>query len=222
MDTKVAENLKRLREERSLTQEAFAEALGIPELAVYKWEAARLPVEYKMLVRIADFYDVSVHTILGDEPSDKHKRSTSDKVSFNCSICGGYLVYDYADATCRCANCGNKWPIAELYPRYSGVIATINKANRILNSRTVLASADEAKLLFSQAIVECNKFNDAVSSELVKICDEDLKEAEKLEIYCRGKYFYDNRAYRSAINELDKIRGYRDADEMINRCKRRP
>jgi hypothetical protein len=46
-----------------------------------------------------------------------------------------------------------------------------------------------------------------------------VAEAEKLETYCRGKYFFDNRSYKSALKELEKVRGYRDADVMIRRCK---
>ena len=221
MDIIVAENLKRLREKHSLTQEALAEAWGVPELAIYKWEAGRLPVPYKMLVRIADFYDVTVETLFADMPDESKKISTSDKVSFKCKICGGDLIYDYVAANCRCANCGNKWAIAELYPKYARVTATINKASSILNSKAIMASADEAKLLFKQAINECSKFNDEISSELIKICNEGLAETEKLEIYCRGKHFFDNRSYKSAVNELEKVRGYRDADEMIKRCRRR-
>lgn len=113
----------------------------------------------------------------------------------------------------------NKWAIAELYPKYSHVIATINKAGRILNSRTVLASADEAKLLYKQAIKECSRIEDAISSDLIKICDDGIAETEKLETYCRGKYFFDNRSYKSALKELVKVSGYRDADDMIRRCK---
>ena len=220
MDIKAAENLKKLREKHSLTQEALAEALGVTSIIVYMWEAGRLPLEYKTLVRIADFFDVTVESLLGDEAEVISKPSTTDKVTFNCRICGGDLVYDYLAVTCKCANCGNKWNIAELYPKYAGIIATINKAGRILNSRTVLASADEARLLFKQAINDCSKFNDVISSELIKICDEGLEKAEQLEIYCRGKYFFDNKSYKSALKELEKVRGYRDADEMIKRCKR--
>ena len=220
MDIRVAENLKRIREKHSLTQEAFAEALGVPELAVYKWEAGRLPVEYKMLVKIADFYDVTVDTLLEDVKEDNGKSAATDKITFNCRICGGELIYDYLDVTCRCANCGNKWAIAELYPKYARVIALINKAGRILNDKPVMASADEAKLLYSQAIAECSKFNDVISSELVKICNDGCKGAEQLEIYCRGKHFFDTRAYKSAVKELEKVRGYRDADKMIERCRR--
>ena len=237
MDIIVAENLKKLREKHNLTQEALALEWGVPELAIYKWEAGRLPVEYKMLQRIADFYDVTVETFFVDDSAEKHKPSANDKVSFNCRICGGDLVYDYASTSCRCANCGNKWAIAELYPKYSHAIATINKAGRILNSKAVLASADEAKLLYKQAINdlsgsypgrykkfyeainECSRIEDAISSDLIKICDDGVAEAEKLETYCRGKYFFDNRSYKSALKELEKVRGYRDADVMIRRCK---
>ncbi len=85
-----------------------------------------------------------------------------------------------------------------------------------------MASADEAKLLFKQTINECSKFNDEIASELIKICNEGLAETEKLETYCRGKHFFDNRSYKSAVNEFEKVRGYRDADEMIKRCRRQP
>ncbi|MBR3247137.1 MAG: helix-turn-helix transcriptional regulator [Clostridiales bacterium] len=221
MDTILAENLKKLREKHSITQEALAEALGVTAIAVYMWEAGRLPLEYKMIVKIADFYDVTVDSLLEDETADNSNPVATDKISFNCKICGGDLDYNYTDGTCRCANCGNKWSISELYPKYAGVIATITKANRILDRKTDLASADEANLLFRQAIIECNKFNDAISAELVKVCNEGQSKAEQLEIYCRGKHFFDNKAYKSAVTELEKVRGFRDADEMLKRCKRR-
>lgn len=217
---KTAENLKKLREEHSLTQESLAEALSVPVLAVYMWEAGRLVLEYKALQRIAEFFDTSVDKIVGEDVSKNLKSPASEKVSFNCKICGGELVYNYNDCTCRCANCGNKWAIAELYPKYSHAIATINKASEILSTKSTLAAADEAKLLFKQAITECSKYNDLVSTELVKICKEGQATAKQLESYSRGKYFFTHRSYRSALAELEKVRGFRDADEMIKKCKR--
>ena len=222
MELKLAENIKRMRKEKGLTQEALADALGVTVGAVYKWEAGRLPLEYKALKAIAEFFGTTAEKILGEETAEELKAKSSDKVSFNCSICGGELVYDYLNCTCRCANCGNKWAIAELYPKYAHAIATINKASDILNSKTVLAAADESKLLYKQAIAECSKYSDAVSTELIKICKEGQAKAKQLEIYCRGKYFFDHRSYKSALVELEKVRGFRDADDMIKRCKRKP
>ena len=216
----MAENLKKLREEHSLTQESLAEALSVPVLAVYMWEAGRLPLEYQALKRIAEFFDTTVEKIVGEETFTGAKSTATDKVSFNCRICGGELVYSYVDCTCRCANCGNKWAIAELYPKYTRAIASINKASEILSSKTTLAASDEAKLLFKQAINECSKYNDAVSSELIRICKDGQEKAMQLETYCRGKYFFDHRSYKSALAELEKVRGFKDADEMIKRCKR--
>ena len=217
----IAENLKKLREDHSITQEALAEALGVPALAVYMWEAGRLPLEYKGLKKIAEFFDTPVETILGEEAAASAKLHESDKVSFKCMMCGGDLVYDYTSATCKCANCGSKWSIAEMYPKYNRAITTINKASRILNDKPVMASADEAKLLFRQAINECGRFNDEISAELIKICNEGMAKAEQLEIYCRGKHFFDNRSYKSALAELQKVPGFRDTDDMIKRCKGR-
>ena len=37
MDISIAENIRRLRKERSLTQEQLAEALGVTVGAAYKW-----------------------------------------------------------------------------------------------------------------------------------------------------------------------------------------
>ena len=220
MDINVmAENLKKLREEHSLTQESLAEALSVPVLAVYMWEAGRLALEYKALQRIAEFFETSVEKIIGEDPAAL-KAPESDKISFHCKICGGELIYDYVDCTCRCANCGNKWAIAELYPKYDHVISTIRKASEILSEKATLAAADEAKLLFKQAIAECSKNNDALAAELIKICKEGQATAKQLEIYCRGKYFFSHRSYKSALVELEKVRGFRDADEIIKRCRR--
>ena len=217
MDIQIAENIKKLREKHSLTQEAVAESLGVTPIIVYMWEAGRLPLDKKTLIKVADFYDVTIESLLESE-TDNTAPVATDKISFNCRVCGGDLIYDYTDGTSRCANCGNKWAIAELYPKYRHIIATMVKANKILDTKTDLASADEADLLFRQAISECSKFDDAISTDFVKICSEGQEKAKQLETYCRGKHFFDNRSYTSAVKELEKVRGFRDADEMLSRC----
>jgi transcriptional regulator with XRE-family HTH domain len=80
MEIKLAENIKRMRKERSLTQEALANALGVTVGAVYKWEANLSSPEIGMLVRIADLFDTSVDTLLGYEMADKHKGAVTEHI----------------------------------------------------------------------------------------------------------------------------------------------
>ncbi|MCR4703900.1 MAG: helix-turn-helix domain-containing protein [Saccharofermentans sp.] len=222
MDTILAENMKKLREEHSLTQETLAEALEVSPIDIYMWEAGRAYPDKRKIIKIAEFFEISVDTLLESKADDTPEIPASDHLPLNCKMCGGELIHNYLAGTCKCANCGKKRAISELYPgfaKYTPVIAAIAKANEILNGKTLLASADEANLLYKQAINECNKFNDMVSLELLKICNEGLVKVKQFEIYCRGKHFFDNKSFKSAMNELEKIRGYRDADEMIERCK---
>ena len=80
MELKLAENIKRMRKERSLTQEALANALGVTVGAVYKWEADLASPEIGMLVRIADLFDTSVDTLLGYEMAEKRKGTITDYI----------------------------------------------------------------------------------------------------------------------------------------------
>ena len=80
MELRLAENIKRMRKERALTQEALANALGVTVGAVYKWEADLTSPEIGMLVKIADLFDTSVDTLLGYEMADKRKGSITDHI----------------------------------------------------------------------------------------------------------------------------------------------
>ena len=143
-------------------------------------------------------------------------------VSLKCKICGGDIVNDYLAGTSYCANCGNRWSIADLYPdyaKYQRIIANITKANDIVESDCKAASANEAKLLYKTSVIECAKFNDPISSDLIRICEEGQKKAELLAIYAKGKGYYDKQSYNSALSTLTKAKGFRDADAMIEICK---
>lgn len=143
-------------------------------------------------------------------------------VSLKCKICGGDIINDYLAGTSYCANCGNRWAIADLYPdyaKYQRIIANITKANDIVESENKAASANEAKLLYKTSVIECSKFNDPISSDLVRICEEGQKKADLLAIYAKGKGYFDKGTYNSAMSTLSKAKGFRDADAMIEICK---
>lgn len=67
MKIKLAENIKGLRKKSALTQEQLAEALGVTVGAVYKWEAGLSLPELKLLMELADFFEISVDVLLGYE-----------------------------------------------------------------------------------------------------------------------------------------------------------
>ena len=56
----MAENIRALRKQLSLTQEQLAEAMEISTGAVSKWEQGNSVPELDMLIALADFFSVSV------------------------------------------------------------------------------------------------------------------------------------------------------------------
>ena len=80
MELRLAENIRRMRKERSLTQEALADALGVTVGAVYKWEADLSVPELAMLIRIAALFDTSVDTLIGYEIENNSRQAIIDRL----------------------------------------------------------------------------------------------------------------------------------------------
>ena len=73
MNIALGENIKRLRRDRQLTQEQLAEALEVSFQAVSKWETEASYPDIQLLPVIADFFDVSVDTLLGMDAARKEE-----------------------------------------------------------------------------------------------------------------------------------------------------
>lgn len=61
----IGAKIKELRETRELTQENFAKILGVSRSALGLWEQGRRDVPQEMLVKIADFFNVSTDYLYG-------------------------------------------------------------------------------------------------------------------------------------------------------------
>ena len=67
------ENVRRLRKERELTQEALADFLGVSFQAVSKWERGESYPDFEMLPVIADLFSVSTDELLGVDKAKNEK-----------------------------------------------------------------------------------------------------------------------------------------------------
>ncbi len=94
--TKISRNIKRLRAERGLTQDALAEKLFITRQAVSSWENDRTQPDLEMLGKLSEVMEVSIEELLYGK-----KRNTSletEKTSYNntliiaFSILGAFFV----------------------------------------------------------------------------------------------------------------------------------
>ena len=68
------ENLKALRKERSLTQEEFAKQSGISRSAIGMYESGKREPSFETLESIADFFNVDMNKLLGQEPPLPRRR----------------------------------------------------------------------------------------------------------------------------------------------------
>lgn len=67
---KINENIAFLRKQKGLTQEEIANALGVTNQAVSKWESAQCCPDIQLLPDIAKLFDVSVDELLGHKATD--------------------------------------------------------------------------------------------------------------------------------------------------------
>ena len=66
---KINEQIAFLRKQKGLTQEELANALGVTNQAVSKWESAQCCPDIQLLPTIAEMFDVSVDELLGYQPA---------------------------------------------------------------------------------------------------------------------------------------------------------
>lgn len=59
------ENLKRLRELSGTTQRQLAEAIGVSQQSVNKYENHNIEPDIETLIRIADYFNTSVDCVIG-------------------------------------------------------------------------------------------------------------------------------------------------------------
>ncbi len=80
MKIKIAENIKALRKQNSFTQEQLAEALGVTVGAVYKWESGQSIPEVKLLMELADLFEISVDTLLGYDRQNENIKNRIERI----------------------------------------------------------------------------------------------------------------------------------------------
>lgn len=81
MEMTLAENIRTLRKNRSLTQEQLAEILGVTPGAVYKWEAKLSVPELPMLLELADYFDTSVDALLGYRIRNNSLKAVGERIN---------------------------------------------------------------------------------------------------------------------------------------------
>lgn len=101
MNLNFAENLKRLRKEKNVTQEKFSEVLGVTAQSVSRWELSVCYPDIEMLPAIANYFGVTVDELLSNDPHSQEKdlkvfNNTLDKLSDKTTEC-----IDFVTEYCR-------------------------------------------------------------------------------------------------------------------------
>lgn len=104
MKIKIAENIKTLRKQHSFTQEQLAEALGVTVGAVYKWESGQSVPEVKLIMELADLFEISVDTLLG---YDRQNENIANRIE---RIKQYVLEKDFAEAALEAEKALKKYP----------------------------------------------------------------------------------------------------------------
>jgi len=77
------QNLKELRKEKGLTQQAIANELSITQKTYCNYENGEREPSIEMLKRIADFFNVSIDYLLGHETKRFYTLSEDEKGALN-------------------------------------------------------------------------------------------------------------------------------------------
>ena len=85
------DKLKDYRKEKNLTQEELAEKIGVSGQAVSKWEKGECLPDVFNLKLLAQFYNLSVDSLLEDENKEEScnvEEKTKNEINFNYPFSG--------------------------------------------------------------------------------------------------------------------------------------
>ena len=105
MDTYVTGAIiKRLREEKKLTQSQLAERLGVSDKAVSKWETGKGYPDITLIEPLSQTLGVSVMELLSGSGISNSNRSCNMKRSafYVCPVCGNIIVSSGEAVVCCC------------------------------------------------------------------------------------------------------------------------
>lgn len=83
-ETVFGDNLTRLRKERKLTRRAFADAFQLPVTTVAGYETAGREPKFSLLIKFADFFNVSIDNLVRD--SNFNKDDSKRQVLYNANL----------------------------------------------------------------------------------------------------------------------------------------
>lgn len=94
----VSNSIKKLREEKGMTQDELAEQLNVTRQAVSSWETGKTQPDIETLTRLAEIFDVSVERIIyGKESKEKIVHISRDvqvgpKEGFGMGACLAMII----------------------------------------------------------------------------------------------------------------------------------
>lgn len=69
---KLSENIRNLRKEKGMTQEALAQQLHTTRQTVSKWEKGHLEPNIQMLINLATYFDITLDALILGEKENKY------------------------------------------------------------------------------------------------------------------------------------------------------
>ena len=118
--------IKRLREERKITQQQLAEIMNVSDKAISKWETGRGYPDITLIEPLAKALGVSVIELFsGEDVVNTNKVSNMLRANlYVCPICGN-VIYSSGEAVVSC--CGITLPALEAEPVDNGHKVNIEK-----------------------------------------------------------------------------------------------
>lgn len=188
METNIAENIRSYRKQRGLTQEQLAEVLGVSVGAVYKWESGLSLPEVRLIMEMADFFEVSVDALLGYRIKDNRLNATVERL-WKASVSRNYEAVFEAEKAIR------KYPHSfDVVYAAANLYYTFGAATRKEPwLRRAIELLDTARLLVSQCTD--SRVNESwicgMIAEMHELLGETGKALELLKAHNPGAIFND-------------------------------
>jgi len=160
MKLNIGETIKSLRKEREITQEEFAEVLGVSCQSVSRWENNSCYPDIELIPTIAAFFDISTDKLMGVDDAAEKKAVDQYLKDFQAAISVGNI-----DECIRIARAG----VAEFPNNY----ALLNKLMYAL----FVATSDDADIVdWKENQIKYDAEIVALGERIIKYCpDTDIR-----------------------------------------------